>query len=185
MKNWRSETQRCLIIKTKALGETDKMVVGVSQERGRFVCIAKGARKMNSSKRACLESGNLVQIYLVSNGQNGGWPILTQAKMIADCGEIRSELKKIKQLMQFLEVLDRVLVEEELDLRMMNGIERIREMIVSNNYSGQQIKAQLNELMSWLGFGQENEPERTRGVLNYVAELTNQKMKSYHYLTVK
>ena len=175
---------QALVLKSKPVGESDKVLTLLSQEKGKFVCVAKGVRQMKSSKKACLESGNIARVYLIET--KNGWPILTQANLTCDCAEVRNSLVRIKQLMQFLEVLDKVIVEEELEMEVFRKILLIRQMILMNVYGSEQIKNELFGLMEMLGFAPTAAQTPTHtSVLDYVATLTNQKMKSWAFLTVE
>ena len=54
-----------IILKRNKVGETDRVVTLLTQDYGKLVAVAKGVRKLTSSKRAALEPGNLVRAYFV------------------------------------------------------------------------------------------------------------------------
>lgn len=91
-----------VVLKQSSVGETDRVVTLLTQEYGRLVSVAKGVRKLSSSKRAFLEPGNYVQAYFV---KTKSLPLLIQAKLIEDCQHIRYNLTEIRKLTQFLEIL--------------------------------------------------------------------------------
>ena len=187
MQKTRANTQEVLIIKSKALGEMDRMVTLVSQEKGRFIAVAKGVRKLTSKQKSALESGGMARVYLIERAKGQAWPLVTQASCISDCREIRGNLVKIRQLMQFLEIVDKLIVEMELESEIWQKILLIRELIVGCEESDGQknglIKKKLEELVIDLGF-QAPEKECYQSVMDYVADLTGQKMKSWRCLDV-
>src|SRR6185503_8761599 len=87
-----------IVLKRTNTGETDRVVSLLTQEHGKLVAIAKGVRKMSSSRRADLEPGNYIKAQFVVTKS---MPILTQTKLIDDCSQIRQSLPEIRKLTQF------------------------------------------------------------------------------------
>ena len=54
-----------IVLKRNKVGETDRVISLLTQEYGKLVAVAKGVRKLSSSKRAFLEPGNLVKAYFI------------------------------------------------------------------------------------------------------------------------
>ncbi len=175
----RSFTLQALVLKRRNIGETDRLVTLLSQEKGRFVCIAKGVRKLNSSKRAFMEPGNIIQAHFV---RTKSLPLLIQAKLISSSAAAKTNLSKIRQLSQILEIFDKVFVEEEQPLDLYKLTLEIRQKIIDQQTQG--VRQQLGELMVKLGFVH---PQKTRfeTVLEYVQSLVDRPMKSFDYLNVE
>ena len=51
----KSITTEAIVLKRRNSGEVDRLVTLITQDKGKLQCIAKGVRKMTSSKRAFLE----------------------------------------------------------------------------------------------------------------------------------
>lgn len=175
----RSYTLSGLILKRTSVGETDRVVTLLTQEKGKLVCVAKGVRKLNSSKRAYMEPGNLVKAYLV---RTKGLPLLIQAKLINDSAKIKTNLVDIRQLVQVLEVFDKLFVEEELPLKTYQLVLNIRASLI--NSQTQLIRGQLKQLILQLGFPKPD-MKKYDNILEYVQEIAERPMKSFDYLRVK
>jgi DNA repair protein RecO (recombination protein O) len=174
--NSRSSLVSALILKRSNIGEADRIVTLLTKEEGRIVAIAKGVRKIKSTKRASLEPGNITKVLLI---KTKSMPILTQARLIDDTSKIRVNLAQIRQLTQLLEIIDTLFVEEEVEPHVYDLIIHIRKKIVEGNKVN--LKKNLITLIEWLGFQNIAETEHT-SILDYVAEITGKKMKSFDYL---
>ena len=167
-----------IILKRNKVGETDRVITLLTQEYGKLVAVAKGVRKLSSAKRAFLEPGNLVKAYFV---KTKSLPLLTQAKLINDCGLVRNDLVEIRKLTQFLEILEKLFVEDEVEADLFNNILELRQKISDQDISNGQIKKRLEDLIEKLGFPHPKETKYS-SVLDYVSSLTNRPMRSFEYL---
>lgn len=179
MKN-RSFSAKAIVIKRKNFGESDRLLTLLSSEQGKFVTIAKGVRKMPSSKRAYLEPGNIIQAYVIVTKSI---PLLTQLKIISDLSNTRYSLSNIKDLMQILEIFDQLFVEEEIDSETFIVVDQIMTEISQPLISKIKIKKLLFSLLQRLGFADQS--DQSKSISEIISELTNRKMKSFDYLTVK
>lgn len=174
----RSFNANGIVLKRNKVGETDRIITLLTQERGKLVAVAKGIRKLSSSKRAFLEPGNLVQAYFI---KTKSLPLLTQAKIIDDCSQARSNLVDIRKLTQFLEVLEKLFVEDEVEIQLFNSILNLRQQISDQNISNGLIKQQLENIIEKIGYPHPRETNYS-SVLDYVSSLTNRAMRSFEYL---
>jgi DNA repair protein RecO len=170
-----------IILKRNKVGETDRVVTLLTQDYGKLVAVAKGVRKLTSSKRAALEPGNLVRAYFV---KTKSLPLLTQAKLIDDCRQIRSDLVGIRKLTQYLEILEKLFVEEEIDPQLYQEILKLRQSIVEQKISNGQIKKNLENLIEKLGYQHPRNTEFS-SVLDYVSSLADRPMRSFEYLAIQ
>lgn len=170
-----------IVLKRKKLGETDRLVTILTQEHGKLLSVAKGVRKLDSSKRAFLEPGNYVQAHLVVTKS---LPLLIQAKLLEDCAAIRISLVEIRKLTQFLEVLEKLFVEEELEDNLFEQILSLRRGIAQQTLNNGQIKAGLGQIIQKLGYRHPNETDYD-SILDYVSELADRPMHSFEYLATK
>ena len=176
----RSFTLTGIILKRYNTGETDRIVTLLSQEMGKVTVVAKGMRKLHSSKAATLEPGNLVKAFCI---KTSSMPLLTQATLQADTGSARESLKKMRQLHQFLEIMDQLFVEEELDGELFAYIARLRQEITILDSNIGLIRKLFEKILTILGF---HDPgTKLVSVLDKVSELTERPIKSFEYLVVK
>jgi len=167
-----------IVLKRSKVGETDRVITLLTREYGKLVAVAKGVRKISSSKRAFLEPGNLVKAYFI---KTKSLPLLTQAKLVGDCSQVRNDLIEIRKLTQFLEILEKLFIEDEIEENLFNNILELRQKISDRNITNIQIKRRLENLIEKLGFPH---PKETKfgSILDYVSSLTNKPMRSFEYL---
>ena len=180
----RSFSSQAIVLKRRAMGETDRLLTLLTQERGKLLVLAKGARRLTSSNRANLEPGNLIQAFCI---QTKNFPLLTQTRLLFDTSRIYQDLpqeqalKKISHIQQILEIFDRLFVEDDIDEGAFNLAKNIEKLVLSpNNHSGQ-IKKLLNQLLITLGY-QDIKDTKHQNIQDYVAEISEQKMKSFDFL---
>jgi len=176
----KSFTINGIILKRRNFSETDRILTILTKEKGRITCIAKGVRRINSKSRAALETGNFVKIFFI---KTKGMPILTQSKIIDACTLARTDLGKIRRLTQYLEILDKLFVEEELDSTFFDQIVNIRTSILNDNCSVKELKDSLSDLILKLGF-QDPRLTKYKSILDYVSSISQTPMRSFEYLKV-
>jgi len=175
-RSFRSLSCEALVIKYKNLNEADRLITIFCQEKGKILVIAKGLRKLKSSKRAYLEPGNLVKIQLII-GQS--LPILTQATLISDLSCLREKLSQIRSLQQILEVIDKLFVEEELELDLYQLVIATRDLLLQKQSLGQ-IKHNLGLIVQQLGYL----PQKQGSLLDYISQITDRPMNSFEFLKI-
>lgn len=176
----RSITVSGIVLKRHNTGETDRIVTLLTQEQGKITVVAKGVRKLHSSKGAVLEPGNFVKAFCI---QTSSLPILTQAILISDTDTARESLKKLRQLHQFLEIIDQLFVEEELEVDLFTNILLVRKEIVSASGNVNKIRSHFEQILASLGFHVPG--TRLDSVLDKVSELTERPIRSFEFLVVK
>ncbi len=170
-----------LVLKRVSVGEADRIVTLLTAQRGKIVAVAKGSRKLTSSQRSALEPGSQIRAYLV---ETNSMPILTQAILKSDAQFAHQSLTHIKKLLQLLEIFDRLFVESENDAELYFLSIRLITMLKQPVIPTQSIKNGLNELVVGLGFPSLEETDH-KSITDYVAELAEQKMHSFEYLSVQ
>ena len=168
----------CLVLKSQASRERDLLVTLISREQGRVVVSARGARQLGSSKRAYLQAGNLVHVHLV---ETKGLPILTQAQLVADTLAVRTDLRQVKRLLLFLEILDRLLVGEELPAAQFQRIITLRELMV-RGISNRVIKEHFEQLLASLGYYDER--HGAEPIIAQVNSILDTRLRSFDYLSL-
>lgn len=172
-----STTTTALILKRHNYKETDRVVTLVTQDWGKVTVIAKGARKLHSSKRGILEPGNLIKGYFVHTKY---MPLLTQAEMLEACFPQKVTLEQIRNLQLTLELFDRVLVEEELEHDFYDQLLQIRSRVIQSQHRGQ-IRHDFDSLLTRLGYPSLKQSEHD-SITDYVAHLTEKPMRSWEFL---
>ncbi len=169
-----------LVIKRTNVGELDRVVTLISQEKGKFAVIAKGARSLLSSRLSLLEPGMLITAYCVPTKS---LPILTQAKAATTLPRDFNNLAQLKVLTQFLEFIDALFVEEEIDSALFAQILTLHKLAMVSPGSRDKIYQGMKEILFKLGYLDPNQPS-DKTITEQVAEITQKKMVSFPYLTV-
>ncbi|NCN51184.1 MAG: DNA repair protein RecO [Candidatus Pacebacteria bacterium] len=176
----KSFTQKCLVLRRTNVGETDRIVTLLSQEQGRFACVAKGVRKLKSSNRAYLEPGSLITAHCIVTKS---LPILTQTTLVDDTSKMTQNLSAFRALSQILEIIDTLFVEEEIDHSVFMRAIKLRNQIVYNQASAEIVRRQLAELITKLGFQNPTlSPHET--ITEYLQSLIGKPLHSYDFLKV-
>jgi len=109
-KQERSFRVEAVVLRHWDYGETDRMVVLFTREKGKLTALAKGVRKPLSRKAGHLEPFTRLSVQLA---QGSSIPIITQAETIDGHVSLRQELTLIGQAAYVLEVVERFTFEGE------------------------------------------------------------------------
>jgi DNA repair protein RecO len=172
-------TTTALVLKRHNYHENDRVVTMITQPFGKITAIAKGARSLLSSKQGVLEPGNTVTAHLV---ETKSLPYITQAQVISAAYQGDSHLNMLKNLQLTLELLDRILVEEELETQVFEQILLIRNQVVLSDLSRGMIRHHLDLLLTQLGYPSLAQSQHT-SISDFVAELTNKPLRSWEFLS--
>lgn len=142
------KTTLALVVKCQKNKEKDSLVTLVTQEHGKILVAAKGVRQLKSSKKAYLQTGNLIKAHFVLTK---GLPILTQAQLIGDASNIRCDLAQIRKFLLFIEIIDRLLVNEELSASLFQKIIYLHQLFL-HQVSNITIKKHFLEILMILGY---------------------------------
>jgi DNA repair protein RecO len=177
----RSRVTEALVIKRKSTGEADSVVTLLSPDLGKVAVIAKGVRKLASSRRGILESGNIIKCQLITTQS---MPLLTQATLTSDCYPIIHSLPKLRQLTQVLEIVDKLFVEEQMDDDIFREIITIRNEIVDEGPTSGRVIKRLENVIEALGF-QSPADAGYANLSEYVSHLSDKPLRTWEYLKVK
>lgn len=177
----RAHTIEALVLKTKKSGEVDKLLCVFTPERGKLWCVAKGARRLSSSKRSLLEPGNHLKVQLLTTS---GMAILTQAVLLSDSHLAFESLAKQKQLFWLLEMVDKLFVGEEETKLNFSRVMKLRNYILAGSGNRVQLNKLLDQVVAELGHPQLAETHY-HSFTEYVEYLSDSSVKSWAYLTVK
>lgn len=171
-----------ILLKRSNTGEADRVVTIFTREYGKITAIAKGCRKLTSSKLSVLEPGTFIKAYMV---KTNSLPILTQASILEEYPTVRLDIVKIRKLFEVLEMIDALLVEEDvqeevfaLTLAMLERLDNASEQ------SGGFIRSSLRHVIEVLGFSEDGVVGANQSVKDYVEDVTSRKMKAFAYLNI-
>lgn len=169
-----------LVLRRVNTGESDRIVTLLTQEEGKFVCVAKGVRKLTSSRGSMLEPGNLISGFFV---KTKSLPILTQLILITDTSSMTHSLARHRQLYLLLELLDRLFVEQELDESVYEEAIELRNKVVNNQANAASLQKGFASIISELGY-QDPADSKYPTISEYVSALSDRKIKSFEYLSI-
>jgi len=147
--NTRSFSTIGIVLKRVNVGETDRIVNLLTQEFGKITVVAKGVRKMTSTKRAYLEPGNIIQAYLI---KTKSLPLLTQARLIDDCSAMEQSLQAFRQLTQLLEIYEKLFVEVEIETDIYATLLQLRKLVILGKAPATKVRDLLGEVIVKMGF---------------------------------
>lgn len=170
-----------IVLKRISVGETDRIINILTQEHGKITVVAKGVRKMKSSKRAYLEPGNIIKAFCV---ETKALPLLTQATLIEDCSKMQQNLSAYRSLTQLLEIFEKLFVEMELETETFHYALLLRKQVVAGKAPATFVRDILGKIIVQLGF-QHPDESKYNTISDYISALSDSKMKSFEYLHVK
>lgn len=176
----RSQSTTALVLKQKQYKERDSFVTLLTQSHGKMVVVAKGTKSLTSSKASILESGNVATVHLVTTHT---MPILTQAKIISDCAPIRTQLSKLRQLFQFLEMINVLFAEDQSDDELFVEVLALRNLLVTPSPTPGEFKLRLEQLIAALGYQHPSETNYTT-LTEYVSALADRPLHAWEYLKI-
>lgn len=103
--------EHAVVLRTHKLGEADRIVVLLTESRGKVRAVAKGVRKTKSRFGARLEP--LSHVSLLMYEGRGELDIVNQAESVDIFAAIRSDLDRITRALTLVEAVDQITPERE------------------------------------------------------------------------
>jgi DNA repair protein RecO (recombination protein O) len=124
----RSFSSEGFVLARRNYGETDRILVVYSKDKGKVPLIAKGVRRTGSRKRGHLEIFSKIRFQATSGPGVG---IMTEVDTIDDFRKVRKSIKKISLAYYFVEVLGKAVHEGDANIEVYNLVsgfmERLKE----------------------------------------------------------
>lgn len=106
----RNIASEAIVLSSKSYSEADKLVTLFSKDHGKITLIAKGVKKLKSRKRGSLEPFSIIKFSAFSGH---GMPIMTEAEVLDNLSDFRTNLAKVSVAYFFVEVVYRATRDEE------------------------------------------------------------------------
>ena len=106
----RSFSTEGIIISRKNYGEADRLLSIFSKHYGKMFLMAKGVRKPKSRKRGHIEIFSRVRY---SFTKNDNFILMNEAELVNSYDEVRSSLRKTSLAYYFIEVISKIIQEDE------------------------------------------------------------------------
>lgn len=140
---------KAIVLKSHALSEDSKIVTLLTTKFGKISAVAKGSKKFTSKFGAILEVFTYLEVQLYQKASKELYT-LTQAKLISSHSLIRADLEKTATALCLLEILDKILIGKEADLKIFLLTFKVLQFI-SKNFHPLYIYAYILKLFSLLG----------------------------------
>lgn len=163
----------CLVVKRANFGEADRLLTLFGRHHGKFVAVAKGVRRLTSRKAPHLELFSLSKLYFVKGHQ---LPIVTQAEAVDHFITGNHDLAQSRLAFNLLEVLDRLLVENQAHPEIFDRLGRTLSDLNQESLLDFEIY-----LLDRLGFGQPHQQDFLT-VSSYIESILDRRLASLHKL---
>ncbi len=170
-----------IILKRMDIGEADRMVTVFTKEHGKMVAVAKGCRKLTSSKLSALEPATLSKCYFISTNNA---PLLTQAQLLQDFAGAKKDLPSMRKIFEVLEMVDMLLMDEDEQPEVFDRTHAILDHLNTEEKTNPLfVRTHLISIIQTLGFAHFDEIDLSRPIKDFVEELTQRKLHSYAFLS--
>ncbi len=176
----RTFSSTSIVLKRRNVGEFDRVVTFLSRDQGKLTALAKGCRKMSSSRLSSFEPGNLMELFLV---RTQAAPIVTQTKALWSSSDLRSNLIKVKQLSQVLEIVDTLFSEGQAEPELFDMVLEIIQNLDITAHSFESTRRKLQDIISALGY-QEPQELGITSLSQYISLLAGKPLRSFEFLSV-
>jgi len=141
-----------IVINKKTVKETDLLITLLTRQHGKIIALAKGAKNIKSSRLSSLQLGNIIKVQLY---QKNDFLWISEAKTITPFLQHNKNLTQINLLFYFLEILNRLIAENQ----QIENIYKISQEIIDAINQNQLNRYIKNEILflETLGFGVPNE----------------------------
>lgn len=141
-----------IVINKKTVREVDLLVTLLTPKQGKVVALAKGAKNIKSSRLSSLQLGNIIKVQLY---QKNDYLWLSEAQTIVPFLLNEKKLTQLNLLFYFLEILNRLIAENQ----QIENIYQISQEIIDSINKNQLNRYIKNEIIfiETLGFGIPNE----------------------------
>lgn len=176
----RSFSCQGIVLKRRNWGEADRMVTVYTDVVGKVTAIAKGARRLSSSKRSLLEPGTQASFQFVNTRSI---PLLTQCRLVCSRPYLSSDLQTLVKAHQVLEIIDALTVEHEQNEFVFEHLSHMLDQLVDAKVGKSVMLEQFRLLLQYLGFTHDKQFSED-SLKEYIEELAAHTLRSKAYLTI-
>lgn len=167
------------VLKRTDTGEADRVLTIFTKEYGKITAIAKGCRKLNSSRASALEPGTCSKIYCV---QSQSLPIITQAQVLDDHAPLRSSLSSLRKAFEILEMIDVLIDGEVPEPEVFFHLEAIFAYLVTPHPDAVLIRQRISLILEVLGVASSEALDPTQPLRSVIESVTDRRLRSYAFL---
>lgn len=115
---------KAIIIKRQKFGEHDQVVTCYCQDTGATRALARGSLRHRSLQSLHLDDFNLIEFEMIPGKL---YPIIASAHVIHQYPNLKSDVRRIAAVNFFMEVLDRIMFENEKDEKLWDFLTHLVE----------------------------------------------------------
>lgn len=146
-------SSEALILSRNNFSEADRILVVFSKDYGKLSMLAKGVRKPKSRKRGSVEIFSHIK-FSAAKGKN--LDLITEAEILNDFSEARKNLRKVAVAYYFVEVVNKITREDEVNIKLFEFLLENLKGLISNKNLKKQREEFVTELLIILGFWPED-----------------------------
>lgn len=165
-----------IILRRTNFGEADKMITVFSRELGKMKILAKGVRRIKSRRAPHLELFNQVEL-VIHEGKT--FQTVTEAKVVNDLANLKSDLKLSGYLFYLSEVIDKILPEHQPHPEIFGSFLGILGNLRGN--PEEKVKKFVVQLLWNLGYLPKGEYPKL-GVTTFVENIVEKRIRSKKFL---
>lgn len=156
------------------------MVTVYTDVVGKVTAIAKGARRLSSSKRSLLEPGTQASFQFVNTRSIS---LLTQCRLVCSRPYLSSDLQTLVKAHQVLEIIDALTVEYEQNECVFEHLSHMLDQLADAKVGKSVMLEQFRLLLQYLGFTHDKQFSED-SLKEYIEELAAHALRSKAYLTI-
>lgn len=139
-----------IVLKRRNYQEADRIVDIYTQNHGKITVQARGVRKITSRRASSLEPATQAKSGFV---RGKAFHILTQTQIINSFALARKNLKRLTQIHQILEIVDRLTPDEQPNPQVYQHLLNTLNLLQTNGSKKTQIIQNIKLILQDLGFG--------------------------------
>jgi DNA repair protein RecO len=170
-----------IVLKRSNLGEADRLVTIFTKEYGKVVAVAKGVRRITSSRAATIEPATQANFFFAVGKTID---ILTQSNLICSFTHARDNLTRVTQTYQILEIVDLLTVEQQDHPEVYAILLDTLCSLESRGHKKAYLLENIRLILKALGFTWDKKFSEEK-LKDYIEDLANKRLRSKAYLTLK
>ena len=171
--NFRSLKTEAVVLKKKSLLNRDVQISLFTEDLGRLTVFAKGVKKITSRRSPHLQTGNLINALLSSRNDHY---YLQETHLISGFSELKKDENKVRQLYSFLFVLERLLPEQQKEVKIYNLTKNFLIDLTKSKEKELIIIKYLTQVMKSLGYLDKDVSQAE--LISLIEEIINEKIPS-------
>jgi len=171
----RTYSTQAIVLKTKDLGETDRLLTVLSQHYGKLILVAKGVRRPKSRKAGHLQTFNLVKLFMA---KTKGIDIITETETIKTFQARCQSLGKTSQACYFAELIDQLEPFEQVNEKLFQLFKQALTQLEKQLLNQTQLFNYVFKIVELLGFGPPAGVKTLPQLENYIQSISDQEITS-------